>query len=99
MGCWWIRHRFRRMAPGLLASMALWSWLGPVVLALPALADDERDDEPDDEIDDEIDDGPDDRYLEAAVGPPPGHPERYAGHLPMTPEEHALWSDLRGTGR
>jgi hypothetical protein len=95
MGCWWIRHLFRRMAPGLLSSMALWSWLGPVVLALPALPDDETDDE----IGHGPDDGPDDRDLEAAVGPPPGHPERYAGHLPMTPEEHALWSDLEGTGR
>lgn len=82
MGCWWIRRRFRRMVPGLLNSMSLWSWLGPVVLALPALPDDEAD-------------GPD----PLAAGPPPGHPERYAGDLPMTPEEHALWADLDGTGR
>ncbi|MFI6676764.1 DUF6059 family protein [Kribbella sp. NPDC050470] len=27
-------------------------------------------------------------------GSPPGHPERPAGHLPLTPEEVALWSQI-----
>lgn len=29
------------------------------------------------------------------VGPPPGHPERHAGDQPMTPEERALWANLK----
>ena len=27
-------------------------------------------------------------------GPPPGHPERPAGHLPPTPDELALWRQI-----
>ncbi|MER5772003.1 DUF6059 family protein [Streptomyces sp. NPDC001985] len=28
-------------------------------------------------------------------GPGPGHPERLIPHVPPTPEEHMLWSQLR----
>jgi hypothetical protein len=76
-------ERLRRLLPGLLNSMSLWSWLGQVVVALPVYPDDEQDGaEP-----------------VTAVGPPPGHPERHAGDQPMTAEERALWANLEGTDR
>lgn len=78
-----MRQRIRRLMPGLLHSMSLWTWLGQVIVSVPVFPDDEQDgQEP-----------------ETTVGPPPGHPERPAGHQPMTPEERVLWANLEGTDR
>lgn len=41
----------------------------------------------------------DEQKPETPVGPPPGHPERPAGHRPMTPEEREIWANLEGTDR
>jgi hypothetical protein len=36
-----MRERIRHMLPGLLNAMALWTWLGQVIVAVPDFADQE----------------------------------------------------------
>jgi hypothetical protein len=78
-----MRERLRRLMPGLLNSMSVWTYLGQVVVTLPVSQDEEQDGtEPG-----------------TAIGPPAGHPERPAGDRPMTPAERELWANLEGTER